>query len=703
MQVCRFSIVLAALVGSTGPMAGQTLDWPGSYTLYGTPGLLDMPTAGSDPDGRIAVTLGHFDGQLRGTITFQVTDRLSGSFRYGRNDDYVPEGSEDDPLFDRSFDLRYRLLDEGPLLPAVAVGLQDFLGTGVYSGEYLVATKTLTPQLRVTGGVGWGRFGSFNGIDNPFGLDDRPVYTVGDPGGDVNFEQLFRGDMAAFGGVEYRVTDGLSLIAEYSSDGYVTEIANGDFTHESPWNIGLSYRPRPNYELGLAYMYGSELALRGTITLDPTSRNSGTGLDSAPLPVFVRGADARAARTWDRGAIPDDRIVSAITTALAADGIAVRGVELSDRAVRVRYENTRYRSEAQAMGRVARVLTNAVPGSVETFRLEPVRRGIPLSQATLSRSEIERLENRPGAVEASLAAAGFGAPGPTAGLTDTGSFEGGFKWGLAPYGELGLFDGNDPVRGEIGIEATARYDATPNLTFAGAIRKSVVTSFDDPGSISDSTLPEVRRDRAVYAVEGDPGIEYLTMAWHGRLGADLYGRATVGYLERMYGGVSAELLWKPVDSRLALGAELNYAVKRDYDMLLGFQDYDVVTGHLSAYYDFGAGWHGQVDVGRYLAGDVGATVGLDREFENGWSVGGYFTLTDVSAEDFGEGSFDKGIRVTVPIDWVLGQPTRREVSATLTSLSRDGGARLNVDGRLYEVIRDGHEPALAEGWGRFWR
>jgi hypothetical protein len=108
-------------------------------------------------------------------------------------------------------------------------------------------------------------------------------------------------------------------------------------------------------------------------------------------------------------------------------------------------------------------------------------------------------------------------------------------------------------------------------------------------------------------------------------------------------------------------------------------------------------------MGRYLAGDWGATFTLDREFANGWRVGAYATFTNVSFEDFGEGSFDKGIRFTVPIDFVIGQPTRRELSNTLRSLNRDGGARLEVEGRLYETVRGGHLADLSDQWGRFWR
>ena len=41
--------------------------------------------------------------------------------------------------------------------------------------------------------------------------------------------------------------------------------------------------------------------------------------------------------------------------------------------------------------------------------------------------------------------------------------------------------------------------------------------------------------------------------------------------------------------------------------------------------------------------------------------------------------------------------------ALVLYLSRDGGARVDVDGRLYDRVRDAHSAKLYEGWGRFWR
>ena len=81
----------------------------------------------------------------------------------------------------------------------------------------------------------------------------------------------------------------------------------------------------------------------------------------------------------------------------------------------------------------------------------------------------------------------------------------------------------------------------------------------------------------------------------------------------------------------------------------GYYDYQVATGHASLYWD--TGWYDietQFSAGRYLAGDWGGTVAVSRRFANGWAVGAYATKTDVTAEDFGEGSFAKGLTLIDP-------------------------------------------------------
>lgn len=733
-HACRSLLTASALaLAAAGPVAGQ--DRGVTYSLFGTPGLIEMPSAISADDGQIATTLGIYSGEIRSSFTFQITPNLSGTFRYAGIRDFQGDAGDQEIYYDRSFDLRYRLNDEGNLMPQIAIGLQDFMGTGLYSSEYVVATKTIGDSFRITAGLGWGRLGTFGGFDNPLGLisdslNDRPPgYQQGEPGGTVPFDTFFRGDAAFFGGVEWAPTDRLLVKVEYSSDDGYRDI-NGEplIDRRIPLNFGISWRPRPGYQIGLSYLYGSELALSGTLLFNPNDRPFDMGLDPAPVPVTVRGADARAAMTWDRAVQPEQSVRDNLVRALAADGFEVSGIELTDTTVRVRYTNTTYRTEAQGLGRVSRILTGVLPASVETITLEPMQSGIPLSAVTFRRSDLESQENEVGGTQGIFDRAVIADAGPSAGLVRMPPADEPFNWGVSPYLNLIVFDGDNPIRFDFGIEARASYSFGPNLVLSGAVRQTL-TPDDDPGAVRWSDLPPVRRFAGLYAAEGSPGIRHLTLTHYGRPGADLYSRVSLGYLEPMFGGVSAELLYKPVDRRWAIGAEINHVAQRDVDMLLGFgdycrardgidycespddgddirdvaEDYRVTTGHLSFYYDFDNGFHGQVDVGRYLAGDWGATFSVDREFENGWRVGAYATFTDVSFEEFGEGSFDKGIRVTLPFDFILGTPTRRQADTTLASLSRDGGARLDVEGRLYDTVRDGHVPVLADSWGRFWR
>ena len=692
------SAILAAV-----PAVGQ--DRGITYTLYGTPGLIDMPTAMAAHDGQIAATLGYFQGQQRNSFTFQITPRLSGTFRYSSVEDYA--GAETGAYFDRSFDLRYQIRDEAGWAPAVAVGLQDFLGTGLYSAEYLVASKTLSDSIRVTGGLGWGRLGTYNGFSNPLSFlgshfDTRPELDFG-VGGEISVGQFFRGDAAVFGGIEWAYSDKITFKAEYSSDAYARESSLGLYNSRSPFNFGVTYAPRPGYQLALSYLGGNEISFGGTILIDPGERVFGAGLDSPPPPVAVRGTDAQAALSWDRTLWPQATVQARLQTALAAEGITLTAVELTDRTARLRYTNGRYRAEAQAMGRVARIVSRELPPSIEVITLEPMQAGIPLSASTFQRTDIESLENLAGGSAAMQDRAVLADAGRTDGLTRVPDSGNPFAWGLSPYFRLTLFNGDEPLQVDVGAQLSASYEFQPNLIVAGAIRQRLYTNRGAASLVEDDTIPVVRRNGALYAQEGDPGIEYLTLASYGRPGPNLYSRVTLGYLEQMYGGVSAELLWKPVDSPLAIGVEANYVLQRDFDMLLGFQDYQVATGHASLYYAFDNGFQAQVDVGRYLAGDWGASFALDREFSNGWKVGAYFTLTDIPFDQYGEGSFDKGIRLSIPLDFILGQPTRTEAGTVLRSLTRDGGSRLNVDGRLYDIVRDGHAGELSDGWGRFWR
>ena len=69
-------VILACTLPATA-MQAQDL------STYGTTGLIDMPSATTLDDGALAFTSSFAGPTIRNTLTFQITPKLQGTFRYG--------------------------------------------------------------------------------------------------------------------------------------------------------------------------------------------------------------------------------------------------------------------------------------------------------------------------------------------------------------------------------------------------------------------------------------------------------------------------------------------------------------------------------------------------------------------------------------------------------------------------------------------
>lgn len=683
-----------------------------SINLLGQTGLIDMPSGEQMPDGYLTLDHSRFGPILRNSLRFQLTPRLSGTFRYIGIHGWNFGGFK--TYYDRNFDISYQILTEGRYRPAITIGLQDFIGTGLSSGEFIAATKNFGGKLKVTAGIGFGRLGSYGTLGQPLG--PRPKINIG-TGGNVNFKQWFRGDAAPFAGIEYKVNDKLTLKAEYSSDAYRTEAKRrGTFEHKSPLNFGIEYQPNQSFRFGGYYMYGSEVGMNLTIIINPDQRPTGGIGGPGPEPVLVRPSQASApdewATDWTELEGIKDVLLENLNKNLDKTGVVVESLGVTGTKAQVRFRNTNYDAAAQAVGRVARAMTQSLPASVELFEIVPVDHGMAGSKVVIRRTDMENLEFAPDAghalrIRSEIVEAGDPLPGT---LINPDVYPR-FTWSVLPYTRTMMFSPANPLQVGVGLRFAAKYELAPGFVLAGSVTQLGFSNIanarcsDIGKSGACRKLQHVRSDAGAYYDEGNPDLETLTAAWYTRIAPNVFGRVTVGYLEQMFAGVSTEVLWRPVNRRWAVGAEANYVVQRDRDGGLGFDQYDysVATGHVSGYYDFGNGFHGQVDVGRYLAGDVGATLSVTREFENGWVIGAFATKTNVSAKDFGEGSFDKGIKLQIPLNWLTGKPSRTSRPIVIRPIGRDGGARLDVNDRLYDVLRSYDQTRMDAQWGRVWK
>ena len=71
-------------------------------------------------------------------------------------------------------------------------------------------------------------------------------------------------------------------------------------------------------------------------------------------------------------------------------------------------------------------------------------------------------------------------------------------------------------------------------------------------------------------------------------------------------------------------------------------------------------------------------------------MGAFVTKTNVSAQQFGEGSFDKGVFLTIPFDALFTRSTSTVASLIWKPLTRVGGAKLIRQDPLHTVttVRD---------------
>ncbi|MGL5556714.1 MAG: YjbH domain-containing protein, partial [Aeromonas veronii] len=197
-----------------------------------------------------------------------------------------------------------------------------------------------------------------------------------------------------------------------------------------------------------------------------------------------------------------------------------------------------------------------------------------------------------------------------------------------------------------------------------------------------------------YVSSSDVLLNNLQATHFEQFSPEWYGQAYAGYLEMMYAGGGAELLYRPFGRSWAIAADVNWVKQRDWNNTLRMADYDVATGHVTGYWQlpYVDDVTAQLSIGRYLAGDVGATLDLSKRFSSGVVAGVFATLTDVSADEYGEGSFTKGIYVTIPFDLMLLRPTTSKGSIGWMPLTRDGGQMLARKYSLYSLSSNASFP-----------
>ena len=680
--------------------SGIPMDLKVSSSDWGGIGLLQTPTARMAPAGTASISISQSEPYTRLNFNLQPFDWMETSFRYldVSNRLYGPTIAGNQSYKDKSIDVKFKLTSESNYFPEMAVGIRDLTGTGLFSGEYLVASKR-TGNFDWSLGVGWGYLGARGNLENPLSflgdsLKTRPTETESaDSGGEVNFSTYFHGPAAVFGGVQYQTPwQDLALKLEYDGNDYQHEPQKNNLKQDSPFNIGAVWRYSDNLDLNLGWERGNTLMLGASFHGRLDRLNIPKINDPKPVP--ISGSYPKKDADWLLVAAELER-----TTGWRVQQLLRSGSELI-----VKFDQIDVYHWNDFIDRIAAILHRDVSDKAVIFRVQSVDKGLRLSEHLIDRRTwvdaktryLPPHEKRPAVL---TTAYGNGLSNPFREVlleTEDKQFKG--DYGLYFKQSLGGPDGF--ILYQLGGRATGIWQPRSDTWLTGVLRAGLLDNYDkfkyEPPT--DSTVPRVRTQVREYVTTADVTLPILQLSHVGKLGNNQYYSVYGGMLESMFGGVGAEWLYRPFGSKLALGIDINAVKQRGFEQDFSFRDYQTTTGHVSLYWDTGIqDIQATLQAGRYLARDVGITVDLARVFDNGVKMGAWFTKTDMSAKEFGEGSFDKGIYVDIPFDAMMTSSSSSIANLIWQPLLRDGGARLGRAVSLEELTR------ASKGDGLRWR
>ncbi|MBQ7561242.1 MAG: YjbH domain-containing protein [Synergistaceae bacterium] len=230
-------------------------------------------------------------------------------------------------------------------LPSIAFGIYDVTGTEIMKAHYGVATWRWD-KVALTLGYGSDRLNGF------------------------------------FGGIEYDVTNWLTIKAEYGKLDYTRDAANGfNILNESPkkkYNVGLVLKTPFGLEGSVSWQRGDEFAF----TISQKINLRGPYIGGRRKTNYETPGDPRPANWED---IDSQELISRIKSGLEKF-TRVRDVDITlleldhGHKLILAYENYGYASHAEAMTRVLVVLAAVMP-ETEELLLIAKNAGVPIVQA----------------------------------------------------------------------------------------------------------------------------------------------------------------------------------------------------------------------------------------------------------------------------------------------------------------------------------
>ena len=675
---------MAFFVGAADARVNDTTHY--STTETGTTGLNLIPSARFDETGTIRAGIGTSDPYTHSFLGLQIADPLYISLRQTAEISNITQSA--DRLYP-GIDFKLRLATENAYRPAIALGLESAFGHKRMGSEYISFSKRYN-SFDFTAGIAWGRLGSAGHIKNPMRaisshFDKRRHFNSEQP---QDFSDWFTGpDIGFFGGIEYFTPlNGLSVKADYGANDYSGERRSIDgFNAPQPWSVGINYSPWDFTDLSAALIGGEKVMARLSL--------------QSPISKWIGKPDS----TTQEQHLSFPRTTTHIQnkknqyTAPASNELHL----------------TPHQPTARQIGHKARITANNSPPKQERISLQLQHMGLKGPSVQLIRHDLEQaIIHKTKTAEEIWQNTTIdhtppdNIPEPFSKewakniLPQVTTLKRPFRFILDNKISLSEEDTGPTFRSAAMIETMKIWPL--GLMTGARARINIGDNLTSLPTIRNSEIDTIRSDEENFA-NNRFGIDQLYGSWLYTVMPDTHIAVSAGYLEEMFAGYGGEILYRPFGKTFAIGAQAWQVNKREPDSTLakGLASDKKNTAHLNLYYEVpnqNMTLHGKV--GRYLAEDFGATIALDKTFENGSKISGFVTATDEADEDiFGDTThIYSGISFSLPLGNAPYIPAGSEIRVTSAPLARDTGQMIEVPLPLYEATEPFAYRQISRSW-----
>jgi hypothetical protein len=664
--------------------------FPMTYNHFFQGGYINMPSARMGEEGLIGLGYSHVPPYRNYNLLFQLTDRLeiSGNYRIfkGFKDPVLGEFGFGD-FSDKGVNVKISLFspeESRYTLPGIAIGLDDFMGTKAFRSTYLVLTHIfLDYHLEISLGYGAHRIKKWFGgmLWMPFLKSD------------------------------YSYLQGLCFTLEYDATPYqdpLIERHPKGGVKKSPWNVGLKYRVADGLDLSLAYIRGDAVAFSASAAFNFGYTKGILPKISDPLP--YRAPINNQAIGFLR---PEEIMVQDYICAMQDQGFDVQEVwlgydEYCQKTLRIQICNLVYREECQVRNRLDQLLANLTPGDIDRVIIVIDTDFVLIQEYHYDMKIVRSYQcQKIGRYELSILT-------PMREVTSVnffnfqrlyrrkkewwnfellpkthtlfGSSRGKFKYALGLSANLNGFIGDDIFY---------------NISLGGFFLSNL-HDIEDVDRLNPSQIIHVRSDIINYFKQKTVTVDaaFIEKIWN--WGDGLYSRLSIGIFEAEYGGVSAELLYYPVNSPWAIGVESALLKKRSYRGLGFTSKVRKLTGFhpthhrfigtpyfFNVYYDWKClALDIKVSAGKFLANDYGVRTEVTRYFPSGLRLSFWYTYTNGHDKINGETYYDKGFYLSMPLDIFYTRSSRSRWGYGMSAWLRDVGVRAFTGTEIYYLINE---------------